>query len=186
MQNITFELYDYFMKELTEIWNNYYEIITKEIIKIKLILQKIQYKYSDNKFDNYGYILSVTPIIDDYRKFKAPKIFNQYLYVYLLDQDSGLSKIEDMQDLKATQNELIRDINRGMEYYSVNGQYPITRINDSVLPWKTEDINLDFTLLGLNDDVKKILDTNYTFDIARFTHNFTNIDEIKDFVSLSL
>ena len=183
MQNITFELYEKFMKELTEMWNNYYEIITKEIIKIKLILQKIHYRYFDNKLDNYGYILSVTPIIDDYRNFKAPKIFNQYLYVYLLDPDSGLYKIEDQLDLE---QKLIREINSGMRYNSVNGQYPITRINDSVLPWNAEDIDLDLKLLGLNDDVKKILETTYTFDIARFTHNFTNIDEIKHFVSLSL
>ena len=186
MQNITFELYENFMKELTEMWNNYYEIITKEIIKIKLILQKINFMYVDNKLDNYGYILSVTPIIDDYRNFRAPKIFNQYLYVYLLDHDSGLDIIRDQGYLEDDQRKLIREINSGMDYYSVNGQYPITRINASVLPWNTEDIYLDFKLLGLNDDVKKILETTYTFDIARFIHNFTNIDEIKNFVSLSL
>ena len=185
MQNITYKLYDNFMKELTEMWNNYYEIITKEIIKIKLILQERQYRYIDNKLDNYGYILSVTPKMDDYRNFHAPKIFNQYLYVYLLDPDSGLLKIEDSNDLNFNQDNLIQDINSGMRYYSVNGQYPITIINASVLPW-TEDIHLDFKLLELNDDVKKILETTYTFDLGRFIHNFTNIDEIKDFVSLSL
>jgi len=34
--------------------------------------------------------------------------------------------------------------------------------------------------------VKKILETTYTFDLDRFNHDFTNIKDIKDFVSLSL
>jgi hypothetical protein len=63
------------MKELIKILNDYYEIIIKEIIIIKLKLYELGYLYEDNKFDNFGYILSVTPILHDFRNNRATKNF---------------------------------------------------------------------------------------------------------------
>ena len=69
-----------------------------------------------------------------------------------------------------------------MSRYSANGQYAITWINKSILPF---DTTFDLNLLGINDDLKQILETGYYFDTSRFNHTFTNIDEIKNFVGLS-
>ena len=180
IKNLSFELYNSFMIELIEMLNNYYEIIMKEIIKIKFKLYELNYKYKDNKFDNYGYILSNEPKINDYRTSNVPKIFDQYFYIYILDPDSGLYKIEDSNDLEVEKKWLIEDVNEGMKKYSIFGQYNITRINSSVINSNIKNETLN--LLGLNDDMIKILDTDYTFDIDKFTHNFTNIDELKGFV----
>jgi len=173
IQNISFKLYDDFMKELTKMWSDYYEIIIKEMIKIILILYELGYCYEDEKFDNFGYILSVTPILNDFRNYRAPKIFNQYLYVYFLDQDSGLYKINNNREEVIKQ--IINNVNTSLSSYVVNGQFPITSINHSVLPIITYDLEL----LGINDEVKKILETDYDFDTSRFNNTFTNIDEIK-------
>ncbi len=182
IQNISFELYNSFMIELIEMRNNYYEIIIKEIIKIKLKLWELNYYYDDNKFDNYGYILSNEPKINDYRTSNVPKIFDKYFYIYILDPESGLYKIEDSNDLEDETQNVIEQVNIGMKNYSIFGQYSITRINSSVINPYINIKNETLNLLGLNDDMIKILDTDYTFDIAKFTHNFTNIDEIKGFV----
>lgn len=182
-QNISFKLYDDFMKELIKMWGDYYEIIIKEIIKIKVILYELGYSHRDNKFDNLGYILSVTPILNDFRNYIAPKIFNQYLYVYFLDQDSSLDKIDIKNKLivgykEEVIKEIINDVNKSLSSYYVNGQFSITNINHSVLP----RINFNLELLGINHEVRKILETEYNFDTSRFNHTFTNIDEIKKFI----
>ena len=200
--NISFELYDNFMKRLLDMWNSYYEIIIKEIIKIKLILYNLGYSYEDPKFDNYGYKLSVTPIN---RNFNVPRIFNQYLYVYFIDSDSGLTKISGPNP-KIYENKIIDDVNDGFKY-TAHGQYCISEVNRSILnyeiswnldmlkdpmfieskyEWSTNKMakyNPDLKLLGINDNMKKILESKYNFDINKYKHSFTNIEEVNEFVS---
>jgi hypothetical protein len=179
--NITFELYNDFMNKLIEMWNKFYKLIIKEIIKLKLILIGLGYSYEDNKFDNYGYILSDEVIKGDFRESNVPKIFDKYLYIFFIDPDSGLEKISDDNDLEIKQLRIKEDINNGMKYFMANGQYPITWINKSILPYDTYDLKL----IGINDnDIIKILESKYFFDTDRFNHKFTNIDEIKNFVGL--
>jgi len=169
--DISFELYNNFIEQLKVMWNNYYNIIIKEIVKIQLLLLEQNFEYTDNKFDNYGYILSNTPIMDDYRKFNAPKIFNRYLYLYFLDPQSGLHKVANIDD---SNNKIIDDINNGFQYYSVNGQYKIININRSIFNYP----NLHF----INNDMEKILKQQYYFDIQEFQKSFTTIQEIKSFL----
>jgi hypothetical protein len=117
------------------------------------------------------------------------------LYVYFIDQDSGLAKINKdyilnfgnglkivrgENILKETTDNIIKEVNTSLSSYMVNGAFPIGNINNSIFPYNYNK-SLDFTLLEINDDVKKILETNYKFDTSRFNHTFTNIDEIKRF-----
>jgi hypothetical protein len=73
ISNITCELYDSFIAKLLELWTIYHPIISKEIIKIKLLLANLGYSYEDSKYDNLGYILNDSPDND------APLIFDKYL-----------------------------------------------------------------------------------------------------------
>ena len=178
--NITLELYNSFMNKLIDMWKKYYERIITEIIKLKLILIGLGYAYEDNKFDNYGYILSNEKIMDDYRNC-VPQIFDKYLYIYFLDPDSGLIKIDNTYDKKIFDNFIINQVNNGMSQYSANGQYPITFINKTIFP---SDKIFDLNLLGINNDMKQILEKGYYFDTSEFNHTYTDIDKIKKFVNL--
>ncbi len=117
------------------------------------------------------------------------------MYVYFLDQDSCLGKINKdyifnfgnglemasgVDKLKYTTDNIIKEVNTSLSSYMVNGSYPIKNINNSII-YKNYNKFYDFKLLGINNDVKKILETNYEFDTSRFNHKFTNIDEIKSF-----
>jgi hypothetical protein len=171
--NISLELYDIFMDQLIELLNSYYEIIIKEMIKIKLLLIKLGYNYSDNKFDNFGYILSNVPI-NDFRRYDVPRIFNKYLYVYFLDWDSGLQN-GDEQSLKT----LIEEVNEGLKYYSLNGQYNIVNINSPKITYTSER---NLTSLEINPEILKILQKSYEFDSSRFKYDFHSIEELEQFI----
>lgn len=100
-KTITLELYDEFINKLITEWNNYHKIIIKEIVRILIKLTKLNYRYYDLKFDNFGYKLSETVIDKDFRKDNVPKLFGKYFYVYILDPASGLhSLIDDNQNLE--------------------------------------------------------------------------------------
>ena len=175
--DISLELYDKFMNELIKLWESYHEIIIKEIIKIKLVLLKLGYCYEDNKYDNFGYILSNIPI-DDFRRFKAPRIFGKYLYVYFLDWESGFSKISNGNE-EYTLKKIINDVNESFKYYSANGQYYISPINDSKI---RNNSGKSLDLLGINPEILKILQKTYLFDFSKFEHTFTTIEEVEKFI----
>jgi len=176
MYGISLELYDTFMTKLQAEWASHHEVITKEMIKIKLLLFNEGYVYEDNKFDNFGYILSNIPI-DDYRKFKAPRILGgRYLYVYLLDWDSGFSNVwnDGSIDLK----KIIDDVNNGMNF-TANGQYRLSNMNRNKL---TNESGENLVLLGITPEMVAILEKPYVFDISRFRHMFTTIEDVKTYV----
>jgi hypothetical protein len=109
------------------------------------------------------------------------KIFDKYLYVFFIDPDSGLTKIENKDDLETSEIRIKDDLNNGMMFFMANGQYPIKFINRSILPFDRYDLNL----IGINDnDIIEILDSAYIFDTSRFNHDFANIEQIKKFVGL--
>jgi len=173
--NISLELYDNFMNQLLDLWKTHHEIIIKEIIKIKLLLAKLGYGYNDPKLDNFGYILSTTPI-DDFRKYQAPRIFGKYLYVYFLDWESGLLKFGDFDST----NSIIKEANNGLSYYMANGQYKFSDINANKIRNNSGE-NLD--LLGINHEILKILQKPYKFDLSGFQHSFTTIEEVEKFIN---
>ena len=172
---ISLELYDTFINELIELWNFYHEIISKEIIKIKILLLRLGYGWWDNKLDNFGYILSTKPI-DDFRKDKVPKIFDKYLYVYFLDWGSGLFESSDMQyELQ----KIVDEVNNGLNSYSAHGQHWFTKISSkNLLNSNQENLNL----LGIDPEIVKILEKSYEFNLSRFEHSFTTIEEVEHFI----
>jgi hypothetical protein len=52
---ITLQLYDQFIDQLIQLWNEYHKLIVKEIVKIQLKLIELGYQYRDMKFDDFGY-----------------------------------------------------------------------------------------------------------------------------------
>lgn len=173
--NVTFELYNSFMTQLLELLASHHEIFIKEIIKIKLLLIKLGYEYDDDKLDNYGYILSNTPI-DDYRKFQAPRIFGKYLYIYFLDWESGFGKILEN---RPKLNWIIDHVNDGFRYFTANGQYYFKDINKTVIQ-NNSTVNLE--VLGIDPEILKILQKPYEFDLSPFKHSFTTIEEVEKFI----
>lgn len=167
ISNITFELYDSFITKLLELWTMYHPIISREIIKIKLLLANLGYSYEDSKYDNLGYILNDNPDND------APLIFDKYLHVYFIDSTSGLN---NTYDLNRICNNIILTINSGVDY-TVNGDGYLSEINLSVLPYNP--INLD--PLGLDPEIIKIIEKEYRFDTTPYRHiyNFTNITDLE-------
>ena len=129
--NIEKQIYDIFIENLFKLWNKYYEIICKEVAKIQLLLVELGYFYGDIKFDNIGYILSNTPILTDYRAYNAPKIFNQYLYVYFIDIDGGYNKINvnansSLSTYTFAFEEILDNINNGFSKYLLGRPRPYT------------------------------------------------------------
>lgn len=168
ISNITIDLFDHFMNELFKLWKIYHPIITKEMIKLRLLLIKIGYDYNDNKYDNYGYILNDTP--DDEL---TPKIFDKYLHVYFLDWNSGLINLND-QKIKDDIPYIISNINDGMDY-GVNGSVNLSRFCNVI----------DLTLIphDTNEDVNKILQKDYKFDLESFIPTkISNITEVEEFI----
>ena len=88
---INIEMYDNFITNLFKKWDEYYKVISKEIIKIKLKLLELGYDYTDMKYDNFGYKLEDVLISGDYRGTDIPRLFGKYFYVFCLDWDSGLT-----------------------------------------------------------------------------------------------
>jgi len=174
--NISLELYDIFINKLKDLWNSYHEIITKEIIKIKLILINFGYTYEDDKLDNFGYILSNLPL-DDFRKYQAPRIFGKYLYIYFLDWESGFGEI--WRGMEITLKLIVDQVNSGLNNYAANGQSGFTAINVMKIHNSSQE-NLE--LLGINPEILKILQKNYLFDLSRFKHSFTTIEEVEKFI----
>ena len=77
---------------------------------------------------------------------------------------------------------LVDDVNNGFRYYSVHGQYNITNINDIVIRDQSKSEDLDLLLLGINPEILKILQKRYVFDLSRFKHSFTTIEDVKKFI----
>ena len=87
-QNHYFESYKKFLVKLQEEWKIIIPILINEIIKLEFGLFVNDLFYYDFKLDNFGYKLTDEPLDDDPRTIM---IFDKYLYVYILDWESGLT-----------------------------------------------------------------------------------------------
>ncbi len=182
IKNITLELYDKFIGMIEELWLSHHNIIIKEIIKIKLLLiENCEVNFDDNKFDNFGYILSDNPLEDDIRKDKVPKIFGKYFYIYFLDFDCNLQSIhrdkkaKDFSNKKDFENQIIRLVNDKV-CLTVHGQYPCYVINSNKLGNSFERINE----LQIDPEILKILQKEYK---SKINGRLNTIEEVKEFIS---
>lgn len=147
--DVTIELYDKFINELTNELNVILPEINKQIAMIELVLYNLGYEYVDDKFDNFGYILSDN-VIEHLAVWKANKFFNKYVYVYVIDWDSGLFERNEYRTIKN-----ILDIynNKAITYFGVNGQYSINNIGF---------VNKYYVKLDdLKQNIKQILSKEY-------------------------
>jgi hypothetical protein len=165
IKTVSFKLYDKFMMNLLELWELYYPIIIKEMIRIKLLLFTLGYQYYDNKFDNYGYILSDTPNHE-----LSPKLFDKYFHVYFIDWESGLSPVNKNDLGNVLNNNIIKDINNGVDYDILNG----FNFRNIFKKYSSSD--------ELDPDINSILQKEYNFDISKFKHSFTNITDVEHYI----
>ena len=176
--NISLELYDIFMRELTELWSTYHEIIIKEITKLRLLLYYIYYRYLDTKYDNFGYILSNERIadLDKSRYSEPPMIFDKYLYVYFLDCDMGVYPDESPDNLQY----IIEDFNNGLEYFAINGPNRLTYMSYNKI-FDDQIELLDSLGIKKDSEIFKILQKSYTFDLSKFK-SVKTLKEIETFI----
>lgn len=183
--NIDLKLYNKFIDELFKIYDLYYPIIINEIIKIKLLLLSIGYDYYDDKYDNYGYILSEIPLSNDHRKENVPLILGKYLYVYFIDWDSGLNSNND---IKNAINFIIINYNDGLNY-SCNGQYYFNLVQDkkNCYIWYDEEYN-NVTIAHkslFKENIFDILLLKREYNLDKFKKSYKAIDEIALHINLN-
>ncbi len=168
INNITIELYDEFINRVLELLYEHHTMIFNEMIKKSLLLTSIGYYYSDNKFDNYGYILSNTQIND----LDVPIFMDKYFYVYFLDWDSGLIKLNTTSDYNSIYTHIIDHVQSKSKYFSVNGQNKLSIINTDIISFGTygnNDIG-DYNI----DDIHNLLNINInTFNILKKSYDTT-------------
>jgi len=158
---MTLELYETFIHLLQVEWAKFHKLITREICILLTKLISIGYEYEDMKFDNFGYKLR-NEIDDTYYRKDVPFIFGKFLYVKILDPESGLSKIKDSEKIKSLEK-IISKIKDGF-YLSAHGQYALQYLNEYV---STQDY--------YSDQINKILEKNYSYDFIPFKDEITDI-----------
>jgi len=161
---IRHDIYDNFLHKLFELWELYHPIITKEMIKKRLLLITLGFDYVDNKYDNYGYILKDIP-----ENNLTPKLFDKYLHVYCLDWDSGLF-LGDNSTINDNIRSIIKDINNGIDYAIFIG----SNFNN-IFKTINNPSNLD-------SEMFRILQKKYILDLSKFKHSFTNITEVEQYI----
>jgi len=148
---ITKILFDSFFSQYNKLFNELIIEITKQITKIKLILKDFGKKYTDNKFDNFVFELSQNKREHLGVNWTKNNFFDQYLYIYVIDWDSGLSNIDT-------------DTNTNIYNYSVYGTNRLDEILNKVLH--------NFDLKNINSNINKILNTKYKLNFSNINTNF--------------
>jgi hypothetical protein len=181
---INIKLYDTFMNKIFEKIDEIYPIVMKEIIKIKIKLMNKNYYYNDNKFDNFGF--SFKDITDEE---EYPIIFGKKIKTYILDWESGLSKISDVDynNYEYHIENLIDEYNKGVNY-AINGQYNLSNFNEKLI--YCNDIinnseNYEFVdetdkiiNLFFSENMKEIINKTYEYSI-KLPKPINNVEELK-------
>jgi hypothetical protein len=147
LNEITLYEYNDFIEKLKLLINNFYNFIVIEIMKLLYKITISGYNYKDYKFDNFGYKLLNDDEINTnhYKCYK--KFLNKNLCLYIIDYESGLFKITNLELVK-------HDIINFNISSNINGQY---RINNIGIPIPYDIEYIDY----FTSDIKKIFDTYY-------------------------
>ncbi len=168
---INYEKYMEFINEFVGQFNILFEQIKKQIFRIKILLAKIGLAYTDDKTDNYVYMLADSNHTHLGINWNSNIIFgDKYFFVSVIDWDSGLSNFDEYR-----KRNLISDFNN---YNPTKyGQYYIHKICNKCPIIKGCETNI----FDLNEEGFKILKTNYQID--KIMHNFTDIREIINYIN---
>jgi hypothetical protein len=120
------------------------------------------------KFDNFGYKLR-NEIDETYYRKDIPLLFEKFLYIKILDPESGLQKIKNDNKIKAVET-LISQIKEGF-YLSAHGQYALHYLNE---PVSNEDY--------YSDEINKILSKSYDYTYIPFKDEITDIFTFFDLI----
>ena len=161
-KNVSYEIYDTFMKKVLENIRNYYLKITTTMVKLQLQLLEKGYRYIDKKFDNYGYMF-VNSRVDLSMPF-----YDTYIRFYILDWESGLFPLSHND---SPLDDITRDIKGCFKYYGTNGQYNIRNFNATMVNTQCIQNNIEEqakikAFLNLPDELYKIVMSDYTFDVS--------------------
>lgn len=152
---ISYNQYEYFMKRINEEIIKYLPKLRDQIIMLKICLLEINFKYIDNKLDNFAYVLSDNPIKHLDKNWKNNKIGDKYFYVYIIDWDSGLFELSN--DIYYM-NRIIDEFNGNLQYYTKYGQYNMNSIGSKLF-------NLDENIMNLPNEILKILNTKFELNL---------------------
>jgi hypothetical protein len=162
LNEITKIEYEEFINKVKLLINNFYNFIIIEIMDLLMALQILNFKYEDYKLDNFAYKLYTDNELDMLNKTNyyicKKKFLNKNICLYIIDYESGLSKIE-IENEKDRQK-YIDDINQLNERIVVNGQYKIDKLNVNIKHLmknpSSDDISVD-----ISDDIKNLFYNEY-------------------------
>lgn len=157
--DVNFDTYDNFMQTLLDEISAHYDNIISGIIRLKIELYKEGYEYTDNKFDNFGYIFVDRTDVQDTDINIGDDV---WIRLYILDWGSGLSEADDH-----TINNIARELANKCAEYGTHGQYNMRRYNVSLInaPIDVEPIIKE--RLHVNDQLYSIITHNYFFSIPK-------------------
>lgn len=186
INNITKEIFENFIKQLFIQWNKLLaDNISMQIIRQYLILRSIGYYYSDMKFDNFAYKLSDMPLnnhlpldnIDDFsfklndktvdiKVFKSidndnifySEFLQKYLYIYIIDWDSGLFKYNGTY----SNIKYYKQIEDNFKNMGILGQYKMVNLFNTHVIFKQKNLINSEIYLKLSDNIKVILSQDYS------------------------
>jgi hypothetical protein len=151
---ITLDDYEQFINKIKILFNKFFNFIIIEIINLLYKLYKLNYIYSDFKFDNYAYKLlnddEITSEMSNHYKCEN-KFLSKNLFIYIIDWDSGLFERET-QFSDSDLNKLLTCY----KYISHNGQYNIDTIGIGINIGDKDSHLTEFT-----NDIKTIFDNTY-------------------------
>lgn len=162
------DLYKDFIINLYILYNEILPIIVKEITIMFILLLSVGYGYTDFKFDNFGYILSETNLEDDFRKGEdVPKILGKFIYIYILDWDTGFKPLIRLEEFRSTLDSIVSRFRLGMDDF-------LTRLNHNLF-------SLDVSESDIAEFIGYYQKYNPIIGLMKYVNPFELGDWISDF-----
>lgn len=178
--NVSIELYKKFLVALENELIKIIPIINKQIAMLEIILLSKGYSYQDFKYDNFGYTYEDSNHPHLGINWKDNKIYDKYIFVYILDWESGLvpiayennDKFSDkyIENKKHIIHEILSIINHKTNF-SVNGQYNLKTIG------RINKYNLDINYLN-SLKITDILNSEFKFNLNLQSYEIKNLQEL--------
>lgn len=155
-----------------------FNFIRKQIIMLELILISIGFNYIDIKLDNFGFKLSeeLKPHLGILWE-EGKEIFGVYIYIYIIDWDSGLFPFDDSYNENPLKN-FIKSFNNFSKY----GQHGHTIISECNLKLEKFDKRFEPYV----NIIKSIFPTSGTWQTTEFKTENIDFSTLKDLLAMIL